>query len=97
MRLAITASAAVYGDDEERDEEGRFLIREYARTPLPEYTVTWSSAAARGESVESIWEGRAGIDVRARPHGDGLILTVTLCNRSELDPDAPPTDGPGTG
>ena len=31
----------------------------------------------------------SGIDVRARPHGDGLILTVTLCNRGELDPGMP--------
>ena len=89
VRLAITASAAVYGGDE-RDEEGRFLVREYARTPLPETAVAWSSTGGSGESVETIWEGRAGIDVRARPHGDGLILTLTLCNRSELEPAAPP-------
>ena len=48
VRLAITASAVVYGGDEERGEGGRFLVREYIRTPLPEHTVTWSSAAARG-------------------------------------------------
>ncbi len=34
-----------------------------------------------------IWNGRAGIDIRARPHRDGVILTVTLFNRNELDPD----------
>ena len=90
VRLAITASAAVYGGAEERGERGRFQIREYTRTSLPEQSVAWSSAAVPGESGETIWEGRAGIDVRARPHGDGLILTVTLCNRKELDPDAPP-------
>ena len=35
VRLAITASAAVYGGDEERGEGGRFLVREYIRTPFP--------------------------------------------------------------
>ena len=107
VRLAITASAAVYTStgerDDDRDEAGRFQVREYHRTSLPEQTVTWppdaaaqvpalapspSSAASGG--TFPIWEGRAAIDVRARPHGDGLILTVTLCNRRELEPDAPP-------
>ena len=32
-----------------------------------------------------IWDDRAGIDVRVRPHRDGTILTVTLFNRSKLD------------
>ena len=90
VRLAITASAAVYEGTGERGERGRFQTREYSRTLLPEQSVAWSSAAVPGESGETIWEGRAGLDVRARPHGDGLILTVTLCNRKELDPDAPP-------
>ena len=108
VRLAITCSAAVYGDAEQqdevrrfrgrdetgrfqdRDEAGRFLPGEYARTPLPERTVTWSSATAFGGSGGALWEGRAGVDVRARPHRDGLIVTVTLCNREELDPDVPP-------
>ena len=89
VRLAITTSAAVHRDTGERDSEGRFLSREYTRSPLPETTVTWPSADASGQPDQPIWEGRAGIDVRARPHGDGLILTVTLCNRGELDPDAP--------
>ena len=101
VRLAITCSAAVYGGVEQqdeaeagrfqdRDEAGRFLPGEYARTPLPERTVTWSSATAFGGSGGALWEGRAGVDVRARPHRDGLIVTVTLCNREELDPDVPP-------
>ena len=90
VRLAITVSAAVYEGTGERGERGRFQTREYTRTLLPEQSVAWSSAAVPGESGETIWEARAGLDVRARPHGDGLILTVTLCNRKELDPDAPP-------
>ena len=100
VRLAITASSAVYTGAGERDEAGRFQVREYHRTPLPEQTVTWPGAAAQAPpsppaSAASggtfpIWEERAAIDVRARPHGDGLILTVTLCNRRELDSAAPP-------
>ena len=99
VRLAITCSAAVYGDAEDRDEAGRlqdrdkagrFLPGKYARTRLPERTATWSGATAFGESGGILWKGRAGVDVRARPHRDGLIVTVTLCNRQELDPDVPP-------
>ena len=92
VRLGLTASAAVYEGTGERGERGRFQSPEYTRTLLPEQSVGWSSAAVPGESGEAIWEGwegRAGIDVRARPHGDGLILTVTLCNRRGLNPDAP--------
>ena len=89
VRLVITASAAVYRDAGERGDRGRFLRQEYTRTPLPEIAVTWSSRVVCGQSDQPIWGGRAGIDVRARLHGDGQILTVTLCNRSELDPDAP--------
>ena len=87
--VAITASAALYGGTGERDERGRFKEGEYIRTKLPETTVTWSRSAVPSEASETIWEERAGIDIRARPHRDGCILTVTLCNRSELNPDAP--------
>ena len=90
VRLSITASAAVYQGVEDRDEAGRFQIGEYVRAELPERTVRWSSPVGPCEPGETIWEGRAGIDVRARPHRDGLIVTVTLCNRGELDPDVPP-------
>ena len=90
VRLAITASAAIYQGAGERGEGGRFQSREYTRTPLPMKSVVWPGHASPAGSGETIWDGRAGIDVRARPHGDGTILTVTLCNRSELDSDAPP-------
>ena len=89
VRVAITVSAAVYRDEGERDPKGQFLSREYTRTPLPETTVFWSSATASQQPIERIWKGLATVDVRARSHGDGFILTVTLCNRSELDPRAP--------
>ena len=38
----------------------------------------------------NIWEGRAGIDVRVRPHRDGRVVTATLYNRLELDTNVPP-------
>ena len=89
VRLSVTAAAAVYRGTEERGEWGRFRTREYTRTELPESTVTWSGTAVPSETGETLWGGRAGIDIRARPHRDGCILTVTLCNRSELDPATP--------
>ena len=90
VRLCVTASAATYGGAEERGEGGRFQTREYTRTELPGATVPRSISAVPSEVSETIWDGRAGIDIRARPHRDGCILTVTLCNRRELNPDAPP-------
>ena len=92
VRLSVTAAAAVYRGTGERDERERFQAREYTRSELPETTVTWSGTAVPSETVETLWGGRAGIDIRARPHRDGCILTVTLCNRSELDPDATPRE-----
>ena len=90
VRLAMVASAAVYESAEERGEKGRFQPAEYTRVPLPEHALIWSSASPPSGYDETIWEERAAIDIRARPHRDGLILTVTLCNRGELDPDVPP-------
>ena len=90
VRLSITARAAVYRDVEDRDKEGRFRPPQYKRTKLLECTVKWSRSAGFSETSETIWDGCAGIDVRARPHQEGLIVTVTLCNRGELDPDVPP-------
>ena len=92
VRLSVTAAAAVYRGTGERGERGRFQAREYTRSELPEATVTWPGTAVASETVETLWGGRAGIDIRARSHRDGSILTVTLCNRSELDPDASPRE-----
>ena len=88
VRLSITATAARYASSAERGANGQFQTPEYVRTELPEAEVNWSSAAAISETSETIWNGRACIDIRARAHRDGRILTVTVCNRSELDPSA---------
>ena len=89
VRLSITATAATYESTGERGERGQFRTREYTRTELPEAAATWSITPDARIATETIWEARAGIDIRARPHRDGCILTVTLCNRSELEPDTP--------
>ena len=58
-----------------RDGSG---LREYARTDLGQQA---PDRAASGAPSGSIRKDRAGIDVRARPHRDGVVLTVTLFNR----------------
>ena len=90
--LSIKASAATYRGADERDDQGRFLTREYTREELDELITTLPGAVTPGERRTDIWEGRASIDVRSRPHCDGWIITVTLCNRGELDPSASPKD-----
>ena len=81
VRLSIAASAAVYKRTGDRDERGRFRSREYERTELGQHFVAWSKSRAPNGYL---WADRAGIDVRARPHRDGTILTVTLFNRQRL-------------
>jgi len=81
VRLSIVASAAVYRPTGDRDEKGRFRSKEYERTELGQQVLDWSPCGAPNGSI---WEDRAGIDVRARPHQDGVILTVTLFNRQRL-------------
>ena len=83
--LSIITSAAIYHGADERDDQGRFRTGDYIREALEERVVTLPNAAAPGEHRTGIWEGRASIDVRSRPHRDGRIVTVTLCNRGELD------------
>ena len=89
-RLSITASAALYRSEDDRDEHGRFRTLEYVRHELPDAAVMWPDFAPTHESRATIWDGLAGIDVRARPHRDGRVVTVTLYNRLELDANAPP-------
>ena len=90
VHLQVTASAAIYRANEERGESGRFQRPEYCRDLLPETTVVRSGADTLDAANETLWSGRAGIDVRARPHRDGIIVTVTMYNRSELGRDTPP-------
>ncbi|MDE0378511.1 MAG: helicase-related protein [Rhodospirillales bacterium] len=89
-RLSVTASAAIYRSNDERDERGRFRLLEHVREELPGAFVNWPDFATTKESRMTIWGGRAGIDVRVRPHRDGRVVTATLYNRLELDPDVRP-------
>ena len=93
VRLRIEASAVAYAQVDLRDEVGRFQ-RRYVRRPLKpasfvvsglrsERREVWpeaepEEAAARTDALPV---PRAGIDVRARPHRNGTIVTVTLFNR----------------
>ena len=88
-RLSITASAVVYLASGDRGEGGRFQPRRYERRPLDEHTLDWTK---NGPPDHLIWQGRAGIDVRSRPHRDGAIVTVTLVNRGELARNIAPRD-----
>ena len=89
-RLSITASAAIYRSNDERDERGRFRLLEHVREKLPDAFGNWPEFAPSNESRMTIWDGRAGIDIRVRPHRDGRVVTATLYNRLELDPNVPP-------
>ena len=82
VSLDITASAAIYVQQGDRDELGRFVFREFKRELLPELYCTWSEASS---PFDPIWDGRAGIEVRSRRHRDGTLLTVTLFNQQPLD------------
>ena len=80
--LSITASAAAYSQEGDRDAQGRFVFQQFRREPL-QASVTWTEA---DPPAEPIWDGRAGIDVRTRKHRDDTVLTVTLFNQQQLDP-----------
>ena len=77
--LRIEASAARYeADSEDRDTEGRFRGRRYRRIVLDPETMCFGNGH---RERRRIWQGHAGIDVRARVHGQGTIVTVALFNR----------------
>ena len=82
-RLLITASASRYIGVPPRDARGRFRPRAYERAILEEWSVTWKNGRCLAAG-DDLWKGRAGIDVRTRPHPDGTIFTVSLYNKRSL-------------
>ncbi len=90
VSLSVTASAAKYKPNKHRGSEGRYQSTMFKRKKLPEKTLNWSVADRPGGASKSIWRGRAGIEIRARGHQGGLIVTITLCNRCELGRDVQP-------
>ena len=90
-RLSITAFASIYRNNDDRDDHGRFRAIEYVRQELPEKPVMWSGSTSASESRTDIWDGRAEVYVRTRPHHNGRILTVTLSNRREIDASVDPS------
>ena len=85
VRLSITAFATIY---KSKNPDKPQLV--YERNCLQEHTLMRSLSSLR--SGKTIWDGRAEIDVNARPHVDGLIVTVTLCNKGQLDLDDKTSD-----
>ena len=92
LRFQVRCSAARYKREENRNETGRFIRTEYRRIPLggDEESITFTSA-----NRVDIWpqEGGgylAGIDVLRRPFEDGSIITVSLFNGQEMDPNGSP-------
>ena len=82
-QLLITASATSYQHPKASNSPGRGRHRRYEREELQETTHELKVSGSVRKSIP-IWQNRAGIDVRSRQHQDGLILTITLCNRSEM-------------
>ena len=94
VRLRVEASAAVYQANEKagRDEGGRFVAPRYERQALPPEIVAYSG----GEFQRTpIWNCRGGIDIRAREHAAGTILTVTLYNGHSWDSQDTRAQAPG--
>ena len=82
-RLRVEASAARYeADPEDRGPKGRFRRPRYRRIVLDPETMCF-----RGGDHErrKIWQDRAGIDLRARVHGQARILTLTFFNRQTFE------------
>ena len=88
-RLLITASAATYQSLDGRGKGGRFVRRAYERCELESVSISWKSGKLL---AQDLWDGRARIHVRARPHPAGDIFTVSLLNPKELHPQAPVPD-----
>ncbi|MCY4398372.1 MAG: helicase-related protein [Gemmatimonadetes bacterium] len=78
-RLRIEASAARY-EVEDRRPTGQF--RRYRRSVLEPETMCFGNS---DHMRTNIWQGRAGIDVRARTLAQGRILTLTLFNRQTFE------------
>ena len=88
VRLRIEASAARYEvRPEDRSPTGRFRRPRYRRIVLDPETTCFRDG---DHQRRKIWRGRAGIDLRARPHGQGRILTLTLFNPQTLEWDRDP-------
>lgn len=81
-RLEITATAAAYDLIGDRAKSGTFISLRYKRDRL-ESALVWEPGSREEISQH---RDRLGIDVQCRPTPDGAIVTVTLCNRQELDP-----------
>lgn len=79
--LQVGFSAAKYQRTGDRDNRGRFIRREYNRISMggDEYAVSFTKAGR-----VDVMGGAAGIDVQARPHANGQIITISLFNKQEL-------------
>jgi hypothetical protein len=85
--LQVYCSAALYEREEERDERGRFIKKDYRRILLggDDGAITATSPNRIDVLQDTKGVSRAGIDIQARPYAGGEIVTVSLFNRQEVD------------
>lgn len=86
-RIRVNCRAARYERTGERDELGRFKRQEYERIALggDEAELMFTAPKRVDVLLDEHDTPRAGVDVQARRHGEGTIITVSLFNKQSVD------------
>ena len=84
-KFHVTFSAVRYEQTGERDYKGRYQKQEYERISLGGDGDAINFSSSSEFQGKDVMDGRAGIDVQARLHGGGQIITVSLFNKQSME------------